>query len=116
MIKGIASRLDRAIHIRRIGQGDFRQQFSVRRIGHRPCATARTAGPFVVDKQLLMDQIGKGENPVKLSISAWNRTSLAGRDYMSLSVSEPFIPQPKADQQQKAAHDNSAEDDSDVPF
>jgi uncharacterized protein (DUF736 family) len=73
-------------------------------------------GEIVVDKQLLMDQINKGENPVKLSISAWNRTSLAGRDYMSLSVSEPFIPQPRADQQQKAAHDNSAEDDSDVPF
>ena len=70
-------------------------------------------GEVVVDKQLLMDQISKGENPVKLAISAWNRTSLTGRDYMSLSVSEPWVP--PADQQQKAAHDTSAEDE-DVPF
>lgn len=70
-------------------------------------------GEVVVDKELLMAQISKGENPVKLAISAWNRTSLAGRDYMSLSVSEPWIP--PADQQQKAAHDKSGEDE-DVPF
>lgn len=70
-------------------------------------------GEIVVDKDLLVAQIGKGENPVKLAISAWNRTSLAGRDYMSLSVSEPWVP--PADNQHKAAHDTSAEDE-DVPF
>lgn len=71
-------------------------------------------GEIVVDKQLLLDQIAKGENPVKLAISGWNRTTLSGRDYMSLSVSEPFVPQrrPEPTPQQQA----DPEDDGDVPF
>jgi len=71
-------------------------------------------GEIVVDKKLLMDQINKGENPIKLAISAWNRTSLNGRDYMSLNVSGPWVPpQPsEAPPPQRAI----PEDDEDVPF
>jgi hypothetical protein len=53
MIKRISSRQDRAIHIRRIGQCDFCQEFAIRWICDRPRSSALTAGPFAIDKQLL---------------------------------------------------------------
>ena len=68
-------------------------------------------GEIVVDKQLLVDLIAKGENPVKIALAGWNKTTINGRDYVSLVASEPFVPQKKVDPVKP-----QPEDDGDVPF
>lgn len=68
-------------------------------------------GEVVIDKQLLTDLIAKGENPVKIALAGWNRTTSTGRDYMSLVASEPFVPQKKIEPVKAAEDDNQ-----DVPF
>ena len=67
-------------------------------------------GEVVIDKQLLVDLIAKGENPVKIALAGWNRTTSTGRDYMSLVASEPFVPQKKQEPIQAST------DSEDVPF
>lgn len=67
-------------------------------------------GEVVIDKQLLVDLIAKGENPVKIALAGWNRTTTTGRDYMSLVASEPFVPQKKQEPPQASV------DSEDVPF
>ena len=70
-------------------------------------------GEVVVDKQLLVDLIAKGENPVKIALAGWNKTTVNGRDYVSLVASEPFIPQKKIEPEPKPAQ---TVDDEDIPF
>ena len=69
-------------------------------------------GEVVVSKSLLVDLIAKGEDPVKIALAGWNKTTINGRDYMSLVASEPFVPQKKVEPVTKA----EPEDDEDVPF
>lgn len=69
-------------------------------------------GEVVIDKQLLAELIAKGENPVKIALAGWNRTTVNGRDYVSLVASEPFVPQKKIEPIEKVA----PEEDEDVPF
>ena len=71
-------------------------------------------GEIVVDKQLLVDLIAKGENPVKIALAGWNKTTINGRDYVSLVASEPFVPQKKPEPVQEKIEEVG--DDSDVPF
>ena len=68
-------------------------------------------GEVVIDKQLLVDLMSKGENPVKIALAGWNKTTATGRDYVSLVASEPFVPQKRIEQKPAAATD-----DEDVPF
>jgi uncharacterized protein (DUF736 family) len=72
-------------------------------------------GDSVIDKRLLMDLISKGDDPVKISVSAWNSTAKDGRAYYYLSFSEPFVPTKKAEPP-KAEPQAEPEDDEDVPF
>lgn len=67
-------------------------------------------GEVVMDKQLLVDLIAKGDNPVKIALAGWNRTTSNGRDYMSLVASEPFVPQKREEPK------TAPEDEQDVPF
>lgn len=69
-------------------------------------------GEVVIDKQLLIDLIAKGENPVKVALAGWNKTTINGRDYVSLVASEPFVPQKQPEPVQQTV----TEDDQDVPF
>ena len=69
-------------------------------------------GEVVIDKQLLIDLMSKGENPVKIALAGWNKTTATGRDYVSLVASEPFVPQKRIEQ----AKPPVATDDEDVPF
>lgn len=73
-------------------------------------------GDSVIDKRLLMDLLSKGEDPVKISVSAWNSTTKDGQPYYYLSFSEPFIPQKKAAAAEQPAKQAEPEDDEDVPF
>lgn len=70
-------------------------------------------GEVVVDKQLLVDLMSKGENPVKIALAGWNKTSASGRDYVSLVASEPFVPQKRVEQAPRPA---VADDSEDIPF
>lgn len=69
-------------------------------------------GEVVIDKRLLLDLISKGEDPVKIALAGWNRTTTTGRDYMSILASEPFVPVKRVE----AAPVQQAIDDEDVPF
>ena len=71
-------------------------------------------GDSAIDKALLMKLIEKGDDPVKIQVSAWNSTSSKGEPYFSLQFSEPFVPQkrPEPTPQQQI----EPEDDEDVPF
>lgn len=69
-------------------------------------------GEVVIDKRLLLDLISKGEDPVKVALAGWNRTTTSGRDYLSIVASEPFVPAKKVE----AAPVQQASDDEDVPF
>lgn len=70
-------------------------------------------GDVFMDKHLLLDLIAKGEDPVKISIAGWNRTSTTGREYISVVASEPFVPVKKVDIEQPKQADV---EDEDVPF
>lgn len=49
-------------------------------------------GDIHVDKTFLIEQMDKSSGAlVKLSISAWSKTAKSGKDYLSLSVSEPWV-------------------------
>lgn len=73
-------------------------------------------GDSVIDKRLLMDLLSKGEDPVKISVSAWSNTAKDGRPYFYLSFSEPFVPQKKAETPKEPVKQADPEDDEDVPF
>lgn len=76
-------------------------------------------GEAVLDKRLLLDLISKGEDPIKISVAAWNRTTINGRDYVSLTFSEPFVPQKKVEQaapESTPKQQVEIEDDDDIPF
>lgn len=50
-------------------------------------------GDIHLDKTFLIQQMDKSPGAlVKISISAWAKTSAAGKDYLSLSASEPWEP------------------------
>jgi len=74
-------------------------------------------GDAAIDKRLLLDLIAKGDDPVKISVSAWKNVSAnSGVEYYSLKFSEPFVPvrQPEQQQPKQAAIDDIP--DEDVPF
>ncbi len=74
-------------------------------------------GDVAIDKRLLLDLIATGEDPIKMSISAWKNVSQkTGTEYWSLKISEPFIPvkQPEQTQPKQAAINDIP--DEDVPF
>lgn len=49
-------------------------------------------GDIHVDKTFLIEQMDKSSGSlVKLSVSAWSKTAKSGKDYLSLSVSEPWV-------------------------
>ena len=49
-------------------------------------------GDLHLDRQFLKKILSDTEGDlVKLSIACWNKTSSAGREYMSCSISEPFV-------------------------
>jgi len=73
-------------------------------------------GEAVISKQLMVDLISKGDDPVKFAVAAWNRTTINGRDYVSITFSEPFIPQKKADLEPTPKQQAMPEDDDDIPF
>lgn len=75
-------------------------------------------GEAVISKQLLIDLMAKGEDPIKVAVAAWNRTTINGRDYVSLTFSEPFVPQKKAESTPEPTPKQQAEieDDDDIPF
>lgn len=59
-------------------------------------------GDLHIDRQFIKKILSESEGDiVKLSIACWNKTSSAGREYMSCSISEPYVakqaPAPKAD-------------------
>lgn len=63
-------------------------------------------GDLNIDRQFIKKILDESEGDlVKLSIACWNKTSSNGREYMSCSISEPFVPK----QQQSAPNE-------DVPF
>lgn len=66
-------------------------------------------GESVIDKDLLMKLINKGENPVKIKVSAWKNKSKAGEPYLSLNFSDP-------EEFKKKTHDDFLEDGEDDPF
>lgn len=50
-------------------------------------------GDVHLDKTFLIGLMDKSNGPlVKVAISAWNKTSAAGNEYLSLSASEPWEP------------------------
>lgn len=73
-------------------------------------------GESVIDKKLLMDLIAKGDDPVKISVSAWNSLTKSGQQYFYLKYSEPFIPQKRAEPEPTPQQQIEPEDDEDVPF
>lgn len=49
-------------------------------------------GEVYLDKTFMIDQMKKAEGQlVKVSISAWSKTAKSGKDYLSLSASEPWV-------------------------
>lgn len=70
-------------------------------------------GNSVIDKQLLLDLIEKGDDPVKIEVSAWSNTSKDGQQYYYLKFSEPFVPKKR---EEAPAPQAAPEDDEDVPF
>jgi uncharacterized protein (DUF736 family) len=49
-------------------------------------------GDVFIDKTFLIDQMDKSKDSmVKIAVSAWSKTAKSGKDYMSLSVSEPWV-------------------------
>jgi len=49
-------------------------------------------GDVFLDKTFLIEQMDKNKGSlVKISISAWKKESSAGKKYLSLSASEPYV-------------------------
>lgn len=65
-------------------------------------------GESSIDKDLLMKLIGKGENPVKIKVSAWKNKAKTGEMYLSLNFSDP--------DDFKKKTDDFLEDGEDDPF
>jgi hypothetical protein len=71
-------------------------------------------GDLNLDRQFLKKILSDTEGDlVKLSIACWNKTSSAGKEYMSCSVSEPFV---KRDAAPNPAPTPTPSDREDVPF
>lgn len=50
-------------------------------------------GEIHLDRAFLYNLMDKNSNPlIKVSISGWSKESAAGKQYLSLSVSEPWEP------------------------
>ena len=47
-------------------------------------------GDVVIAASLLRTLLAKGEDPVKLTVAAWEK-SIGGKDCLSLAVSEPYV-------------------------
>jgi hypothetical protein len=65
----------------------------------------------VISASLLRTLLAKGEDPVKLTIAAWEK-SINGKDCLSLAVSEPYVKPVEGVARAAAAVDP----DEDVPF
>jgi hypothetical protein len=65
-------------------------------------------GDVVIAVSLLRTLLAKGEDPVKLTVAAWEK-SIGGKDCLSLAVSEPYVK--PVDNVTRAA-----DPDEDVPF
>jgi uncharacterized protein (DUF736 family) len=49
-------------------------------------------GDVHLDKTFLIEQMDKNKGAlVKISLSAWKKESAAGKKYLSLSASEPYV-------------------------
>lgn len=49
-------------------------------------------GDVYLDKTFLIEQAHKSEGPlVKIALSAWAKQAKSGKDYLSLSASEPWV-------------------------
>jgi hypothetical protein len=71
-------------------------------------------GDMHLDRQFLKKILNETEGDlVKLSIACWNKTSSAGREYMSCSISEPFV---KRENAGSPAPKPTPSDREDVPF
>lgn len=71
-------------------------------------------GDVHLDKTFLIGLMDKSHGPlVKVSLSAWNKTSAAGNEYLSLQASEPWEPSKDTPAPTPAP---TIIDDSDIPF
>jgi hypothetical protein len=68
-------------------------------------------GDVVISASLLRTLLAKGEDPVKLTVAAWEK-SINGKDCLSLAVSEPYVKPVEGVARAAAAVDP----DEDVPF
>ena len=50
-------------------------------------------GTVYVDRTMIENLLKKGTPLVELSLAAWNKESAKGVVYLSLAVSEPYVPQ-----------------------
>lgn len=49
-------------------------------------------GDVFLDKTFIIEQMDKANGPlVKISLSAWAKQAKSGKDYLSLSASEPWV-------------------------
>jgi hypothetical protein len=65
-------------------------------------------GDVVIAASLLRALLAKGEDPVKLTVAAWEK-NINGKDCLSLAISEPYVK--SVDNVTRAA-----DPDEDVPF
>lgn len=75
-------------------------------------------GDVYLDRSLLRRLLDNtSDDLIKVSISSWSRTTNNGRDYMSLSISEPYEkPQAQAYQPTKKQPSLPPQDDEEIPF
>lgn len=49
-------------------------------------------GDVYLDKTFIIEQMDKSKGPlVKIALSAWSKQAKSGKDYLSLSASEPWV-------------------------
>jgi uncharacterized protein (DUF736 family) len=49
-------------------------------------------GDVHLDKTFIIEQMDKSNGPlVKIALSAWSKQAKSGKDYLSLSASEPWV-------------------------
>jgi uncharacterized protein (DUF736 family) len=49
-------------------------------------------GDLHLDKTFIIEQMNKADGPlVKIAVSGWTKTAKSGKDYLSLSASEPWV-------------------------
>lgn len=73
-------------------------------------------GDVHLDKTFLIGLMDKSYGPlVKVSLAAWNKTSAAGNEYLSLQAAEPWEPSKDTPTPAPAAKPTLI-DNSDIPF